>query len=174
MTESEQLRSPTVVDTTVLSNFAYTGDLDVLDGVPARLVTVAAVHDELRAGVENGYDFFDPAIEAVERVAFDSDPDTALRNALDRGEAHALSAADEHDGTLATDDRAARELAAEREISVTGSIGLLVQLIVDGQLGIDDADRVLRRWIDEAGYRAPIERISDALPEDYREPGGRR
>ena len=74
MTESEQLRSPTVVDTTVLSSFAYTGDLDVLDGVPARLVTVAAVHDELRAGVENGYDFFDPAIEAVERVAFTAIP----------------------------------------------------------------------------------------------------
>lgn len=174
MTGSERLRSPAVLDTTVLSNFAYTDDLDLLNEVPARLVTVAAVREELRAGVEDGYEFLAPAIEAIERVPPDSDPDTALRNALDRGEAHTLSAAIELDGTIGTDDSVARELAAERGLPVTGSIGLLVQLIVDGQLGIDEADGVLGRWIDEAGYHAPIERMGDALPEDYRESGRRR
>ena len=69
MTGSERLRSPAVLDTTVLSNFAYTDDLDLLDEVPARLVTVAAVCKELRAGVEDGYEFLAPAIERVPPIA---------------------------------------------------------------------------------------------------------
>lgn len=49
-----------------------------------------------------------------------------LREALDAGEAASLAAAIERGGTLATDDLAARRLATDHGVPVTGSVGWLV------------------------------------------------
>ncbi|PSP74802.1 hypothetical protein BRC86_04765 [Halobacteriales archaeon QS_3_64_16] len=58
MARSEQ-PSPVVLDASVLSNFALTDDLDLLEEIPARFATVEAVNDELRTGVEQGHEFLD-------------------------------------------------------------------------------------------------------------------
>jgi predicted nucleic acid-binding protein len=51
---ANELRSPVVLDATVLSNLAVTDDLELLCALPTCFVTVEAVTDELRAGVEAG------------------------------------------------------------------------------------------------------------------------
>ncbi|WP_049901265.1 hypothetical protein [Halococcus agarilyticus] len=51
---ANELRSPVVLDATVLSNLAITDDVDRLDTLPARFVTVEAVTDELRTDSKRG------------------------------------------------------------------------------------------------------------------------
>ena len=86
MTPSE-LRSPVVLDATVLSNFAYTDDLSLFEVLPAQFVSVSTVIDELNAGIEDGYEFLERArsltkIELALRISSISHP----RSTIPRGE----------------------------------------------------------------------------------------
>jgi predicted nucleic acid-binding protein len=152
---------PVVLDATVLSNLAYTDDLDLLDRLTASCVTVEAVNEELRAGTSS-YDELARAVDAIEMIDY-HEPTNTIRTALDRGEAHALQAAIDHDGTLATDDLPAREHAADRNVPLTGSVGLLVRLVVQNDLTADDADEILHQWITEYRYRSPVESVHEVL-----------
>lgn len=53
------------------------------------------------------------------------------------GEAQSLALARHRGLTFATDDRAARLLAARVGIAVTGTLGMLVQLVTDGSLSVE-------------------------------------
>lgn len=164
MTTSE-LRAPVVFDTTVLSNLAVSDDLQLLDAIDERLVTVPTVIDELRAGIdEHDHSYLTPALDALPVVPPESDPDTTLAG-LDPGETEALHLAHERDGSLATDDLAARTVANDLDIPVTGSLGVLVRTVHDGTLDRDDADTRLDLWQD-AGYHSPVDTIAELLPEE--------
>ena len=90
--------------------------------------------------------------------------DTAdLRARLDPGEAESLVGAIAHDGMLATDDLAARRLAADIDVPVTGSVGLLVLGLRRNALDVETANAWLETWRNERGYYAPVERIEDVL-----------
>lgn len=157
----KEFQSPVVLDATVLSNLAYTDDLALLDHLTATCVTVEAVNQELRAGI-NSYDELARAVDAVELTSSHK-PTDAIRTALDRGEAHALQAAIDHDGILATDDLPAREHAADRGVPLTGSVGILVRLVTQRDLTADEADHILQQWISEYRYRSPVESVHDVL-----------
>lgn len=160
-----RLYSPVVFDTTVLSNLAHSGDITLLEDFDEQLVTVPAVTDELHAGIdEYGHSFLTPALDALTVVAPDREPDTTLAG-LDPGETEALHLAHEHGGSLATDDRAARTVAGDLEIPVTGSLGVLVRAVHQGVIDRDDADTCLQQWQD-GGYHSPVESISELLPDD--------
>jgi len=154
-------RHATVLDTTALSNFAHVDDLELLFDVP-RLVTVAAVQRELEDGSES-HPYLENAISELESeipVLVPSaettiETEETLLKTLDPGEAQALAVADVAGGTLVTDDGDARGAAEQRGVDVTGSIGLLVRFVEDGQLSVETADSHLKRWIDEAGFRSP-------------------
>jgi predicted nucleic acid-binding protein len=83
-----------------------------------------------------------------------------------------LRGAIERDGTLATDDLAARYLADELGTPVTGSIGLLVVGIEYGHIDRETADEWLEAWRDERGYYAPVERVGELLDEEEHEGNG--
>lgn len=80
---------------------------------------------------------------------------STLRAKLDPGEADSLRCTIAHDGTLATDDLAARRLAGNHDGPVTGSVGLLVVGIERGLIDVTTADERLDTWRDERGYYAP-------------------
>jgi predicted nucleic acid-binding protein len=84
--------------------------------------------------------------------------DEQFRERLDAGEAEALRGALEHHGTLTTDDLAARRLADERDVPVTGSIGILVLGIELGHIGSETADEWLDTWREARIYCAPRRR----------------
>jgi len=93
-----------------------------------------------------------------------------VQTRLDPGEAEALwLAAHTADGTLVTDDGPARALAAEYDIALTGSIGLLVRGVVLKELTVETADEWLTTWIEERNYYAPVDSVTAALPEDFEE-----
>ena len=84
--------SPVVLDTTVVSNFASTDDLDlIVGGSSTRVVTVPAVTNEVRAGNEDP-DFLANIEEELDVIEVDSDPDDETFDSIDYGEAHALHA----------------------------------------------------------------------------------
>jgi predicted nucleic acid-binding protein len=167
---SGALSQPVVLDTTVLSNFASTGTVDRLVDITERPVTVSAVKTELEEGATQEHGFLDAALDclgdgiAVLGTEALSDTETAeIRERLDRGEAESLRGAIEQEGTLATDDRAARTVATEQGVPVTGSVGLLVLGIQRGVVDADTANRWLDDWRTKRGYYAPVERIENIL-----------
>jgi hypothetical protein len=72
-------------------------------------------------------------------------------------------------GTFVTDDGPVRTLAADCDVTVTGSIGLLVRGVVLEELTVERADEWLTTRIDERNYYAPVDSVTAALPDDCEE-----
>lgn len=165
---------PLFLDTTVLSNFASSESIDWLTTVLDGAVAVPAVRDELDRGREYGHRFLDPAVtelgEEIPLVTVDDGvpaPERAeIRDRLDSGEAQSLLGAIEREGGLATDDLAARRLAAQHDVPVTGSVGILAFGVRQESLDVSTASAWLAIWRNERGYYAPVERIEDALGDE--------
>lgn len=151
---------PVYLDATVISNFASTSSIKFLVHVIEDPRVVPAVRNEIEQGVEHGHEYLTSAVEAFGEglSASDVPPEIGgvqLRERLDPGEAEALRGAVEHSGALATDDLAARRLAGELDVPVTGSIGLLVLGIERDRFDTETADGLVETWRTERGYYAP-------------------
>ncbi|MFC6974734.1 hypothetical protein ACFQL1_08615 [Halomicroarcula sp. GCM10025709] len=129
-----------------------------------------AVRDEIEQGADFGHEYLTSAVEAFDEglPVSDTPPETSgvkLRERLDPGETEALRGAVEHDGTVATDDLAARRLASELDVPVTGSIGHLVLGIKRDHIDSETADEWLETWRNERGYYAPVQSVTELLDE---------
>jgi predicted nucleic acid-binding protein len=167
---SEDIAHPVFLDATVLSNFASSGTVARLVTILDRPVAVPAVREELAEGHEQSYGFLSNALDhlgedivLIEIADREGSTETDLRDHLDEGEAKSLLGAIEHDGTLATDDLAARRIASDFDVPVTGSVGVLVSGIRRGAIDIDTANEWLTEWREKRGYYAPVERVEDIL-----------
>lgn len=166
---TEAPTNATVLDTSVLSNFAQVDRLDLVETLP-RVVTVGVVQDELDCGVET-HSYLERAVAVLGAEIPVVAPSSAAKleeaflETLDPGEAQVLAVAAAVDGTVVTDDSDARAVATRRDVAVTGSIGLLVRFVEDGHLSADAADASLKRWIDEAGFRSPARDFDTFLEE---------
>lgn len=172
---SEPLVRPIVLDATVLSNFASTDSVTWLATTVEDLQTVRAVRTELENGREAGYTYLNHALSVLESGdigVVETAPKQLqqdypeIEDRLDPGEAEALVAAHTAGGTLVTDDGTARTLAADYDVALTGSIGLLVRGVVRDELTVETADEWLTTWVDEQNYYAPVDSVSAALPDD--------
>lgn len=168
-----QEQKPLVLDATVLRNFSSSKSISWLTSVFSELETAPAVEQELRDGVEEEYSFLQSAVRAIDagtvsvsgstgEIADSAEHRTVFQR-LDHGEAEALVIAEQADGTLVTDDMPARNLANERGIPTTGSIGLLVNGIVRDELSTETADEWLETWRTERDYYAPVETVTEVL-----------
>lgn len=59
---------------------------------------------------------------------------------LDCGEAESLAVAELYDGLLVTDDSTARAVARGRGVRLTGTIGVLIELVDTGVIDVATAD----------------------------------
>lgn len=84
-----------------------------------------------------------------------------LRN-LGEGKASCIAAALFRNGIVVTDDRAARNCCKERNVLVSGTIGILKAACLDGILTTDQADQMLSQMI-SFGFYSPIHKITDIL-----------
>ncbi len=152
--------SATVLNTTVLSNFAQVNHIELLLDLP-RLVTVDAVQEELKHGVEthlyiqNALSVLGDEIPVINPSTVAEKQEEQLLETLDPGEAQALAVAEVVGGTVVTDDGDARATAKQRGVDLTGSIGILVRSVEDGHISSQKADEYLKLWIDEAGFHSP-------------------
>lgn len=156
--------SVTILDNTVLSNFAAIRRLDLLTAAfPEGHITTEIVFRELLDGVRAGVlpDLSDEIIPVVEF----EDAEKALitePHGLDPGEWSCLVVALQRGYAIATDDWAARREADRRNIPKTGTLGALVSLVRSDVLSLEDANRMLQGMV-AAGYRSPIDRLDDLI-----------
>ena len=166
----ERYSQPVFLDATVISNYASTDSIGFVVQVVEAPVVVPAVRDEIEQGVDFGHEYLTGAVEAFDEGLPISDEPAEIQGMnlgerLDAGEAEALRGAAEHDGTIATDDLAARRLGSELDVPVTGSIGLLILGIKQDRTGTQTADEWIESWRNQRGYYAPVESVTELLDE---------
>lgn len=157
---------PSVLNTTVLSNFAYVDQVQLLAGLSG-ICAVPVVREELRNGVDD-HPYLQSALDSLnDEIPVAPIADTVanreaiVRNHLDPGEAQAFALADVHDGRLLTDDGDARTFAKEQGVTVVGSVGVLLAAIDAGKIDEATGDEWLSTWIDETGYYVPYRTLAE-------------
>lgn len=166
MTADDIPAQPSVLNTTVLSNFAYIDQLWVVTEL-SDICTVPVVREELRNGVDehpylqSALDTLDDEIPVVTISETVANREAVVSGHLDPGEAQAFAMADAHDGRLLTDDGDARSFAKEQGVTVVGSVGVLLAVIDAGKIDEQTADEWLSTWIDDIGYYVPYRTISE-------------
>jgi predicted nucleic acid-binding protein len=166
MTGDDIPANPSVLNTTVLSNFAYIDQLWVVADLSG-ICTVPVVREELEHGVDD-HPYLQSALDTLDdeiQVATISDTvanrEAVVSDHLDPGEAQAFALADAEDGRLLTDDEDARSFAKDQGVIVVGSVGVLLAAIDAGKIDEPTADEWLSTWIDEIGYYVPYQSISE-------------
>jgi predicted nucleic acid-binding protein len=165
-----------IFDTTVLSNFASAGNLDLLDKRYRGLAfTTEEVIGELRRGVKAGYSYLESVLQQIETI--DSEgwirimvPNTAAEHLLrsqfdqflDPGEASCLALAISRQMTFVTDDLAARRLAEKRKVLLSGTLGILIALVREDAFSLKEANAMLAAMI-QRRYRSPVDRLDEFI-----------
>lgn len=121
-------RNFVVSDTTPIIALSLLGHLEILRELYGEIVLPAAVHAEVRAGLgKPGY----REIQEVEwiRVETLANPRQAVLFAdLDQGEAEVIALALEHDADLVIlDEKLARQFARRLQLTLTGTLGILLR-----------------------------------------------
>ena len=166
MTGDDILADPSVLNTTVLSNFAYIDQLWVVAGLSG-ICAVPIVREELENGVDDhpylqsALDALDDEIPVVPISETVANREAVVSSHLDPGEAQAFALADAHDGRLLTDDGDARSFAKDQGVTVVGSVGVLLAAVAAGKIDESTADERLSTWIDDIGYYVPYRTISE-------------
>jgi predicted nucleic acid-binding protein len=165
-----------VVNSTVLSNFAAVGRLDLLRDAAAPLYLPTDVYDEVQVGQMAGFAFYDGierhmtpfAPEGWLHLVAPTDDEVRLFASLPahlhRGEVACLCIARQRGWGFLTDDRAARQQAQLWSIPLSGTIGVLLLAIQDGRLSVGEGNTLLRVMIDKAHYRSPTTDLRQLLP----------
>lgn len=152
-----------LLDNTVLSNFALVGQIDILPKVLGRPVaTTAQVIGEFNDGIARGI-LSKTNLDWLEIINLEVEEDEIFQNLLARvnaGEASCLAVAYYRNGRFLTDDRDARKLAAQMQIPVSGTLGILQLLIRLKVLDLSDADQILGQMI-RKGYRSPVQKLEE-------------
>ncbi len=165
-----------IINTTVISNFAGVGQLDVLRQLFAQVYTTLDVFDEIREGLSDGYDFY-WGIESliypltdtgwIHLVTALTDAEVVLMSRLPprlhRGEASCIAVAAQRQWRFLTDDRAARKEAECHGVQVSGTLGCLVQAVRRRVCSLEQANAWLRQMINDGGYRSPVDDLAALL-----------
>ncbi len=167
----------TIANTTVLSNFAATGSLDLLRLVYTQVYISTDVYAEIEDGVLAGYTYLadvaghvqPPSATGWIMLTSLATPDeiarmAALPTRLHRGEASSLAIAAQRGWLFLTDDRSARTVAQALGVSISGTLGCLLRGVKQDVLHIDDANQRLAMMIAE-GYHAPVDDLRILLNE---------
>jgi predicted nucleic acid-binding protein len=164
-----------ISNTTVISNLAFTGSLELLQ----RLLDVVYISTEVYAEVQDGYAEGHLFYHGIEQhiVPFNDhgwmhltglygDEELRLFHRLStrfhRGEASSLAIAFSRSWVFLTDDAKARKAANDLGVEVSGTLGVWVQAVRAGFVTASAADSLLAKIIAH-GFRSPRPTISELL-----------
>ena len=148
----------------MLSNFTSANHSDLVQLALGTAATTDEVWHELQAGITIGrlphldWSWLQLLVLEQNEQALMS----TLSQSLGAGEASCLAVAVHRQGRVFTDDRDARKVAAQLQIPVSGTLGILVRLIDREHLSVEEADNILSIMI-EAGYRSPVTSLQQLL-----------
>lgn len=164
-----------IANTTVISNFASVGRLDVLHSLLGQLHISTDVLAEIQDGFAEGIAYYRDIDHDIYPFAENgwlrltgllSDEEFRqfheLPVGLHRGEASSLAIASSRAWLFLTDDAKARKTARERGVEISGTLGILIQAVRAELLTAPDADGLLGRMIVQ-GFRSPRPTISELL-----------
>lgn len=157
-------------DSVTLSNFALADGLNILAvRYKGRGFVATQVVDELVRGVVAGHASLAGCLKLLDKgvlrlATLDKSERTTfcqLIPHLGQGESGMIAAALHRRGVAVTDDWAARRTCTDLGVPVTGTIGVLLAAVRDGQLTWTEANALLLRMI-ETGFHSPVKRLPDA------------
>ena len=94
-------------------------------------------------------------VSAEERLLF-----VNLSKRLGAGEASCLAIAMQRRDDLLTDDQAVRKIALREGLRLSGSIGVLLELIRTSDISLKTGNSILKAFIDQ-GYFSPVETLDE-------------
>ena len=156
-----------IVDNTVLSNFALISSINLLPKAcqPDKVGTTQYVMDEFNRGIEVRK-LPKSDISWVAICHFETSEEEKLFRRislyLGKGEASCLSIAIIRGCKLLTDDWDARECGLREGVSISGSVGILVDLIRVGFISLKEGDELLSELI-KKGYYSPVLRLDELV-----------
>jgi predicted nucleic acid-binding protein len=165
-----------VVNTTVLSNFAAAGRLDLLRDTASPLHLPIQVYDEIVAGQIAGYAFYDGIEQHIVPFAPDgwlrlvamTDDELSLFASLPlflhQADRACLSIARQRRWGLLSDDRVVRQQAKAWNVPLSGTLGVLLLAIQDGRLTVEAGNALLHEMVERANYRTPTLDLAILLP----------
>jgi len=162
-----------IANTTIVSNFAAVGRLDVLHALLGEVYISTEVYAETQDGLMEGYDFYE-GIEShlyplatngwLRLTSLQGDDELRLFNDLPaarhRGEASCLAIAARRSWAFLSDDARARWAARELGVTLSGTLGVLAQAVQANLLSLDEANRLLGLMI-QNGYRSPYPNLTE-------------
>jgi predicted nucleic acid-binding protein len=155
-----------IANTTILSNFSHVQRPDLLRAeCLEEIVTVMQVMDEIQRGVERHV--VPPCDWSWIHIhTLDTPAEVRLFEQLHRrfgaGESACLALAIHRGFMFLTDDSDVRRWSHRAEVPVSGTIGLLVQLVQGEALTVAEANELLTAMRQHA-YYAPMARIEELL-----------
>ena len=165
-----------VFDTTLLSNFAVVEQVMLLEKLyRGKACTTLMVVEELHQGLYAGYH----QLQSVEQIltplhstgwlpvlslelAEEKKLYAQLSPPLASGEASCLALALTRGLVLGSDDLAARRMARERNVHLTGTIGILIRAVREGHWTLFKANAILAQMI-ALRYHAPVVKLDDLI-----------
>lgn len=153
-----------LLDNTVLSNFASIKRSNLVQLALSTAATTDTVWHELQVGITVGK-LPNTDWSWLQVLVLKEDEQKLMNTfsqSLGAGEASCLAVAVHRQGRVFTDDRDARKAAAQLQIPVSGTLGILVRLIDLEHLLIPEADSLLTTMI-SVGYRSPITSLQQLL-----------
>jgi predicted nucleic acid-binding protein len=164
-----------IANTTIISNLASVGRLDLLHDLLGTVYISTDVYGEIQDGLAESCDFY----TGIESIVHPLSPSGWLRltapsgndelrllgqlpSALHRGEASCLAIAIQRGWAFLTDDARARRAAQERGLDTSGTLGVLLQCIKNKRLSVEEADSLLEQMI-LGGYRSPYGSLIELL-----------
>lgn len=155
-----------VIDNTVLSNFARTEHLQLLElFCCSRGLIVQAVREEFQRGISRGL-FPETDLSWMNQTNITDPKEIYLsqryRLELGKGESDCLAIAVCRNHELLTDDRKARQIGFREQIRVSGSVGVLGSLVRRSTISLLEGNQVLKEFINE-GYFSPLEELDNLI-----------
>lgn len=157
-----------ISNTTVISNFAAIGQLEVLHALYGRVFISTDVYAEIEEGLDEGYAFYGGVTDVVappnstgwiHLTGLQTEAElryhSTLPRRLHKGEASCLAIAKARHWLLLTDDMAARQEARRLQIKLSGSLGCLVLAVERKLCTLDRANTWLWDMLQQ-GYRSPV------------------
>jgi predicted nucleic acid-binding protein len=157
-----------VFDTVALSNFLLSESLYILEKrYRKRAIITWEVYDEITAGMQ-AYPQLKEIDKLIDKKIFmlisltrkEHKNYLELIGHLGKGEASCIACARGQTAIVVTDDRTARKQCTSMKIPFTGTVGILKASMLDGQMSLSRADKILLK-MRNAGFYSPVRSISD-------------
>jgi len=157
-----------IFDTVALSNFLLSESTFILEKrYRKRGIIPWEVYDEITAGMQeypplkNVDELIDKKIfELISLSRKEHKNFLELIGHLGKKEAACIAHAKEQAAIVVTEDRTSRKQCTSMKIPFTGTVGILKASMLDGQISLSRADKILLK-MRNAGFYSPVRSISD-------------